>query len=71
MAQGNCQNFSELYRAAFAERDPDRKLELLGQVRKAIEEWELLLQNWVAPDSAAGSGRFVPESASKRFVTAA
>jgi len=71
MAQGNCQNFSELYRAAFAERDPDRKLELLGQVRRAIEEWELLLQNWVAPESETVPKRFVPESASKRFVTAA
>ena len=51
MAQGNCQNFSQLYRQAFAERDPERKMVLLGQVRKAIEEWELLLQNWVASDT--------------------
>jgi len=38
-------NFGELYRSAFAERDPDRKLELLGEVRRAIDEWEQVIQS--------------------------
>jgi len=33
-------NFAEVYRAAFAERDPDRKLVLLSEVRQAIRTWE-------------------------------
>jgi len=33
-------DFGELYRAAFAEVDPARKLELLAQVRLAIVAWE-------------------------------
>lgn len=63
MTDNNPKNFSELYRAAFAERDPDRKVELLGQVRRAIDEWEQMLQNWVnlgderkQPEAAAGQG---------------
>ena len=40
----NHTHFGELYRSAFAERDPDRKLELLGQVRKALDEWEQVAQ---------------------------
>jgi hypothetical protein len=37
------QDFGQLYRAAFAETDPDRKVVLLGQVRKAIEQWERMI----------------------------
>ncbi len=33
-------DFGSLYRAAFAERDPDRKLILLSQVQKVIKPWE-------------------------------
>jgi hypothetical protein len=33
-------NFEQLYRAAFAEIDPGRKPILLGEVCKAIEQWE-------------------------------
>jgi hypothetical protein len=33
-------DFSDLYRAAFAERDPDTKGELLRAVQKAIEDRE-------------------------------
>ena len=32
--------FGELYKAAFAEREPVRKLSLLKQVKDAIETWE-------------------------------
>ena len=37
-------NFGELYRAAFAERDPDKKSLLLTEVKKNIEQWEQKLQ---------------------------
>lgn len=33
-------DFGNLYRAAFAERDPAKKLVLLSAVQKAIVEWE-------------------------------
>lgn len=33
-------NFGELYRAAFAERDPQRKCILLGEVQRVINNWE-------------------------------
>jgi hypothetical protein len=33
-------DFGSLYRAAFAERDPDKKLVLLSQVQKEIKLWE-------------------------------
>jgi hypothetical protein len=40
-------SFSELYRAAFAESDPERKNLLLSQVKKALDDW----QRGVAPQS--------------------
>lgn len=36
----NMIDFGTLYRAAYAERDPDRKQVLLGRVQKAISESE-------------------------------
>jgi hypothetical protein len=33
-------DFGKLYKAAFAEREPERKLFLLKQVQNAIEEWQ-------------------------------
>jgi hypothetical protein len=33
-------DFGKLYRAAFAERDPERKLALLSQLHRAIKPWE-------------------------------
>ncbi|HXW92337.1 MAG TPA: hypothetical protein VEK33_17430 [Terriglobales bacterium] len=33
-------DFGSLYRAAFAERDPDKKLVLLSQVQKVVKPWE-------------------------------
>ena len=40
MAHSTFDNFGDLYRAAFAEQDPEKKLFLLSEVRKAIEKWE-------------------------------
>jgi hypothetical protein len=49
-------SFSDLYRAAFAEPDPDKKLFLLSQVKKAIDDWEQTLHNRIAiPGSAANA----------------
>jgi hypothetical protein len=44
----NFKDFGQLYRAAFAEPNPERKLFLLSEVRKAIDEWEQMLPNWAA-----------------------
>jgi hypothetical protein len=33
-------DFAKLYQAAFAEREPARKLLLLQEVRKVLDEWE-------------------------------
>jgi len=33
-------DFRELYRAAFAERDPEKKLLLLSQVQEVVKPWE-------------------------------
>ena len=38
MTQNNVIDFGKLYRAAFAERDPERKQVLLSQVQKAIRK---------------------------------
>jgi hypothetical protein len=57
MSQNNFKDFSQLYRAAFAEPNPERKLVLLSEVRKAIDEWgEQMLQNWVASPAKGSSG---------------
>lgn len=54
-------NFSDLYRAAFAERDPEAKLLLVAEVKKAIDDWEQTLHNWLAtpttPAAPEGSDR--------------
>jgi hypothetical protein len=33
-------DFGELYRLAFAERAPEKKLVLLSQVQKVVKPWE-------------------------------
>jgi hypothetical protein len=38
-------DFTELYRAAFAEVDPEKKLSLLREVQKVIDGSELELEN--------------------------
>jgi hypothetical protein len=40
MTQNNVSDFGELYRSAFAERDPQRKQILLSQVQQAISNTE-------------------------------
>ena len=42
--KGKFRDFGELYNAAFAERDPEKKLNLLSEVRRVIAEWEQVLQ---------------------------
>jgi len=41
--------FSDLYRAAYAEPNPERKALLLSEVRKALDEWELGLHKADVP----------------------
>lgn len=40
MAEIGFKNFGDLYRAAFAEPNPERKLLLMSQVKQVLEEWE-------------------------------
>ena len=48
MTYGDFRDFGELYRAAFAERDPATKRLRLSEVRKALDDWQEMLQNWTA-----------------------
>jgi hypothetical protein len=38
-------DFAQLYRAAFAECDPETKSRLLSEVQRALAEWELKSQD--------------------------
>jgi hypothetical protein len=40
MNQNICRDFGGLYRAAFAERDPERKLHLLREVQHVLHVWQ-------------------------------
>ncbi len=40
MTQGKPADFAILYRAAFAERDPDKKLTLLREVQQLLHSWQ-------------------------------
>jgi hypothetical protein len=53
MTYGDFRDFGELYRAAFAERDPASKTRRLSEVQKALDDWQEMLQNWTggAPGS--------------------
>jgi hypothetical protein len=48
MTYGDFKDFGELYRAAFAERDPETKALRLSEVRKALDDWQEMLENWTA-----------------------
>jgi hypothetical protein len=40
MAEIGFKNFGDLYRAVFAEPNPERKLLLMSQVKQVLDEWE-------------------------------
>ncbi len=40
MTDTKFRTFGELYRAAYAEPNPERKAFLLSEVRRALDEWE-------------------------------
>jgi hypothetical protein len=40
MAEMGFKNFGDLYRAALAEPNPERKLLLMSQVKQVLDEWE-------------------------------
>lgn len=52
MTDTRFKDFGQLYKAAFAEREPERKLLLLNQVRRALEDWETLQRNSSKPPSS-------------------
>lgn len=49
MKDNKFKTFSELYRAAYAEIDPQRKLVLLSAVKQALDEWALTAQQLDPP----------------------
>jgi hypothetical protein len=52
MATAMFDDFGQLYRAAFAECDPEIKSRLLSEVRQALAEWE---RNAEESSSTSGS----------------
>jgi hypothetical protein len=57
MAERAFKNFADLYRAAFAEPNAERKVLLLSQVKQALDDW------------AQASGARPPVSASDSSVS--
>ncbi len=53
MTNATFSNFDNRHRAAFAETDPEKKVLLLSEVKKAVDDWEL--QNWVSSPTKLGS----------------
>jgi hypothetical protein len=49
MKDAQFRSFGDLYRAAYAESNPERKALLLSQVRRALDEWEQGLRNTEIP----------------------
>jgi hypothetical protein len=62
--EDNFRDFGELYRAAFAERDSARKLVLLHEVQKRIDQWEERSSR-EAQAEAAPANRIDPQSSSE------
>jgi hypothetical protein len=55
MTDATFSNFDNRHRAAFAETDPEKKVLLLSEVKKAVDDWEQILQNWVSSPTKLGS----------------
>jgi len=53
-------DFRELYRAAFAERDPEKKLLLLSQVQQVVKPWEP--EETCLMGQSAASAQTLPET---------
>ncbi len=51
MTQGKPADFANLYRAAFAERDPDKKLTLLREVQQLLHSWQQTEEGLIVSDS--------------------
>ena len=48
MMDSKLDDFGPRCRAAFAEPDPAAKVILLREVRKALDDWQQTLENWIA-----------------------
>jgi len=49
-----CKDFGKLYRAAFAEREPERKVILLKQVQDVINQWGQQVVEMPMPPQGVG-----------------
>ena len=57
MAEMGFKNFGDLYRAAFAEPNAERKVLLLSQVRQLLDDWEQTSGNPPATSAADATAR--------------
>jgi hypothetical protein len=53
-------NFGDLYRAAYAELDPNTKQLLLAEVKKALDRWEQAMRDGVASSADIEAQRGAP-----------
>ena len=49
MKNAEFRTFGDLYRAAYAEANPERKMFLLSEVKRALDEWEKSAQSVESP----------------------
>lgn len=60
MSTHSFSNFSDLYRAAYAEQDPDTKQLLLAAVKRALDRWADSIAHGTAPSGRRGSSQVSP-----------
>ena len=62
MSNGSITDFGSVYRAALAERDPEKKLALLRDVQETLLTWRIADENMTGPPSkrAAKSASSLP-----------
>jgi len=69
MKKAQFRSFSDLYRAAYAETNAERKMSLLSEVRRALDEWERSTQS--AETSIGPKASQLTDLVSQRAILAA
>ena len=70
MSEPKFTSFPDLYRAAFAERNPEKKMALLSEVKRALDDWERSSENWVAAPNCPPRSDFGQASISRPMLVA-
>jgi hypothetical protein len=63
-------NFGDLYRAAFAERDPEIKQLLLADVKRALDRWANSVSESAAPPARPGPSQISATTMNRAFHAA-